>query len=230
MENTGQQADIALEYGTDLATYYSKHGFTNRLGFGRQPAVLVVDMANAFTDPTYLLGTSMDRTIEAISLILETARAHQVPVIYTTTAFRNPPDEIGMAAKKIPSLSELQAGTHAVEIDSRIAPQDGEFVLVKKYWSSFMMTNLLPVLVYKQVDTLIITGNSTSGCVRAAATDALCYGFRPVVPIEAVADRFEGPHRSNLFDINAKFGDVLPSSEILKYLASNARSSKQHFT
>lgn len=217
--NAGE--DVSLEYGTDLATYYSQHGFANRVGFGRRPAVLVVDMANAFTDPSYLLGANMDGIVDAIGSILETARSNRVPVVYTTTAFGNPPEEIGMAGVKVPSLAELKAGTRAVEIDSRIAPREGEFVLVKKYWSSFMMTNLLPVLVYWHVDTLIITGNSTSGCVRAAATDALCYGFRPIVPVEAVGDRFDGPHRSNLFDINAKFADVLPASEVRRYLASD---------
>jgi nicotinamidase-related amidase len=177
-------------------------------------------MANAFTDPSFLLGTSMDSTVEAISTLLSAARSKRVPVVYAVTAFAKPPEEIGMAAHKVPALAELQLGTRAVEIDSRLEPQDGDFVIVKKYWSSFMMTNLLPILIYRRIDTLIISGNSTSGCVRAAATDALCYGYRPIVPVEAVTDRSEGPHRSNLFDINAKFADVLPIAKVLKYLDS----------
>lgn len=218
---TTRQADVSQEYGSGLADYYTNHGFANRVNYGNRPAILVVDMANAFTDGSYMLGADMGTVVEAIAGLLETARANSVPIVYTTTSFGNPPSEIGLAGVKIPSLAELKAGTRAVEIDSRLAPQEGEFVLVKKYWSSFMMTNLLPILVYKQVDTLVITGNSTSGCVRAAATDALCYGFRPIIPIEAVGDRFDGPHRSNLFDINAKFGDVQPVAAVGRYLESD---------
>jgi nicotinamidase-related amidase len=212
--------EVSKYFGEDLALQYSGKGFANSVGFGLRPAVLVVDMANAFTDPSYRLGSSMDGTVEVIANLLGVARSNRVPVLYTTTAFGNPPEEIGMAALKVPSLGELRSGTRAVEIDQRLAPQDGEFVLVKKYWSSFMMTNLLPILVYQQIDTLIITGNSASGCVRAAATDALCYGFRPIVPMEAVADRSDGPYRSNLFDINAKFADVMPVSAVIEYLES----------
>jgi len=209
---------VGFEYGDELASYYDEHGFAKRVGFGHVPALLVVDMANAFTQSTFALGANMDGVVEAIVPLLEISRRKGILVVYTTTAFGNPPEEIGMAGVKIPSLGELKLGSNAVEVDSRLRPQDGEFVLVKKYWSSFMMTNLLPILVFRQIDTLIVVGNSTSGCVRAAATDALCYGFRPIIPIEAVGDRFEGPHRANLFDIDSKFGDVCPVAAVQEYL------------
>lgn len=211
--------NVAAHWGEDLAQSYDSRGLAHSVGFGFHPAILVVDMANAFTDPAYRLGAAMDDTISAIGSLLDAARSSGLPIIYTVSAFRSPPEEIGMAALKIPALGELRLDTSAVQIDSRLTPQDGDLVIVKKYWSSFMMTNLLSVLVYKRIDTLIICGNSTSGCVRAAATDAICYGFRPIIPFECVADRSPGPHQANLFDINAKFGDVRSLASVLQYFS-----------
>ncbi len=125
----------------------------------------------------------------------------------------------GVFAKKIPALLELRTDDPAaVEVDDRIAPAEGEIVINKKCASGFFGTNLLSLLVTKGIDTLILTGCSTSGCVRATAIDGASNGFRVIVPQECVSDRAEGPHFANLFDIAAKYGDVIPLAEVIDYL------------
>lgn len=212
-----QSGDIQTVWGDDVAKFYNQRGFSNRVGFGKRPAVLIVDMANAFTDPSFQLGVDMTETVHSIQILLKCARETDVPVIYATTMFDDPPADMGTAFLKVPALAELKRGTRAVEIDARLPPQPGDLVVVKRYWSSFMMTNLITLLTGLAVDTLVIAGCSTSGCIRAAATDALCYGLHPIVPREAVADRWKQPHNANLFDIDSKFADVVDLSNVLEY-------------
>jgi len=119
--------------------------------------------------------------------------------------------------RKIPALLDLQAGDRAVEIDRRLAPIDGEIIITKKFSSAFFETNLVSLLVRDGIDTTILTGCSTSGCIRAAAVDGVSYGYHVIVPEECVSDRADGPHYASLFDINAKYGDVLPLAEVLEY-------------
>ena len=120
---------------------------------------------------------------------------------------------------KIPALLELQLDDPAAtELDLRLAPVEGEIVFTKKYASAFFETGLSSMLVAAGIDTLILTGCSTSGCIRATAVDGVSHGYRVIVPEEAVSDRAEGPHYANLFDINAKYGDVVPLAEVLEYL------------
>lgn len=200
------------------AGFYRERGIGARVGFGARPAVLVIDMAVAFNDPSYKVGANQDATVAAIARLLPVAREHGAPVVYTTTAYRPDGRDGGMFVRKIPALLELQLGSPGVEIDPRLAPAEGETVITKKFTSSFFGTPLLSLLLAEEVDTVIITGCSTSGCIRAAAIDAVSYGFHVIVPEEAVSDRAEGPHRANLFDIDAKYGDVLPLETVIAEL------------
>src|SRR5919112_6136303 len=194
-------------------------GFGGRGGFGQHPALIVVDMTLGFTDPESPLGSDLDGPIEAIRKLLEAARGAEIPVVFTTLAYRES-DKLTAAAfiDKIPALLTLEAGSRWAEIDPRIAPRETEPVLNKLFASGFYGTGLPSALTAAGVDTVIVAGASTSGCVRATVVDALQYGFRPVVPREAVGDRDPDAHEANLYDVDAKYGDVVSVEETLKYL------------
>lgn len=194
-------------------------GFGERGGFGRRPALAIIDMTLGFTDPESPVACDLEEPIANIEKLLDAARRASIPVIFTTIAFRES-DKLTAAAylEKIPALLVLEAGSRWIEIDPRIAPRETEPVLTKLFASGFFGTGMGSALTAAGVDTLIITGASTSGCVRATVVDALQYGFRTIVPREAVGDRNEQAHEANLYDIDAKYGDVISMEEVLKYL------------
>jgi maleamate amidohydrolase len=198
----------------------SEHaGFHGRAGFGDRPALLVVDMNVAFTDPRSPLACDLDEVVGAIARLLDEARRAQIPVVYTTVAY----DEAGKQAAaafidKVPALLTLEAGTGWVEIDPRIAPRPGEPVLTKLFASAFHGTILGSLLVAAGCDSVVVTGASTSGCVRATVVDALQHGYRPLVPREAVGDRNPRAHEASLYDVDAKYGDVVSLDEALDHL------------
>jgi nicotinamidase-related amidase len=143
-----------------------------------------------------------------------------VPVVYTTVSYGEGDTRTAAAfIDKVPALLTLEAGSRWVEIDPRIAPLDDEPVLNKLFASAFFGTALASFLVANGCDSLIVTGASTSGCVRATVVDALQHGYRPIVPREAVGDRNQAAHEASLFDIDAKYGDVVSADEVLAYLA-----------
>jgi nicotinamidase-related amidase len=196
-------------------------GFGGRGGVGARPALAVIDMTLGFTDPDSPLACDLETTVGEIARLLEAARGSGVPVVFTTVAYRES-DKLTAAAfiDKIPALLNLEAGSRWAEIDPRLAPREEEPVLNKLFASGFFGTGLSSALTAAGVDTLLVTGASTSGCVRATVVDALQYGFRPVVPREAVGDRNPDAHEANLYDIEAKYGDVIPSGQALEYLRS----------
>ncbi|MEO6825771.1 MAG: isochorismatase family protein, partial [Microbacteriaceae bacterium] len=201
---------------------YHKRGFKRRVGYGTRPAVIHIDMANAWTrEGNAFSCQNMDTIIPACQALNEAARAKGVPVIYTTTAYDvvdpGQPSDMGLWVSKIP-LELLKVGSDEAEIDSRIAPQEGELVIVKKRASAFPGTNLQQFLTSNRIDTVIITGVTAAGCVRHSVEDAIAEGFRPIVVREAVGDRVAGVVAWNLFDIDAKFGDVEPLTNVLDYL------------
>lgn len=202
------------------ARIYEQKGFAHRSGFGRSPALLIVDMTNGFTDPASPLGKDVAAEIEAIQALLKAFRAGGRPVFYTVNL--HDPDDPGgrLFAAKVPAIKVLQPGSRAVEVDARLRPAPEDRIVVKKVPSAFVGTGLERDLAQLEVDTLFITGCSTSACVRASAVDSMSRGYRAVVVREAVGDRAAGPHENNLFDIDAKFGDVVSLSEGLAYLAT----------
>ncbi len=205
-------------WGADTEELYAARGLGGRIGFGHHPALLVIDMAIAFNDPAYKVGGDQTPTVEAIAELLPVAREHQVPIFFFTTAYHPDGRDAGAFGKKVPALLELQLGDRGVEIDPRLAPADDEIVITKKYASCFFQTNLPSLLVTEGIDTIILTGCSTSGCVRAGAIDGVSHGYRVIVPRECVSDRAEGPHWANLFDIDAKYGDVMPLAETIDHV------------
>jgi maleamate amidohydrolase len=197
--------------------YYKERGiFQARFGFGESPALIVIDMAYGWTDPAYAAGSSrLDAAVAAIRRLLEAARAKEVPVIYTTSPFRETPQ-----LKSAEDFSPRFRGwdRRACEIDERVRPCPGEYLLLKEHASAFAGTPLIGHLVARRVDTLLITGCSTSACVRATATDAKSHQLRPIIIREAVQDRSEIAHEWTLFDIQARFADVVGLEEALQYL------------
>jgi len=194
-------------------------GFGGRGGLGARPALAVIDMTLGFTDPGSPLACDLEGPVREIARLLEAARDSGIPVVFTTVAYRES-DRLTAAAfiDKVPALLTLEAGSRWAEIDPRLAPREDEPVLNKLFASGFFGTGLSSALTAAGVDTLVVTGASTSGCVRATVVDALQYGFRPVVPREAVGDRDPAAHEANLHDIDAKYGDVIPAQEALEYL------------
>ncbi len=214
--------DAALEqlFSADSSIYQAR-GFQRRVGFGERPALVVIDLANAWTRPGNPFSCDgMDVIVPGVQRLLGAARAKGAPVVYTTTAYavtEGPNSDMGIWNRKIP-LEALQLGSDAVAIDERIAPEAGEHVIVKKRASAFHGTHLSSFLTALRVDTVIVTGVTMAGCVRHTAEDAIAEGFRPIVVRECVGDRVAGAVEWNLFDIDAKFGDVEPLERVLEYL------------
>ncbi|MEU8243866.1 isochorismatase family protein [Actinoplanes missouriensis] len=206
---------------------YTSAGFARRLGWGARPAVLLIDAALAYTAPESPLHLATGRAAaEAMAQLSETARAANIPVIWTTVRFADEScSEAPLFAAKVPALKVFAAGNPLGGFAPPLHPAPGEPVVVKHYASAFAGTSLAAWLTSHSIDTLAIGGFSTSGCVRASALDALQHGFRPMVVLEACADRAPGPHESNLFDLNAKYADVVTLAETLQTLTRYARPS-----
>jgi maleamate amidohydrolase len=194
-------------------------GFHGRAGFGRRPALLVIDVNVGFTDPQSPLACDLEGVVGAIQRLLGETRAAGLPVIYTTVSY-DEGDKLAAAVfiDKIPALLTLEAGSRWVAIDPRIAPLPDEPVLNKLFASAFFGTPLSSLLTAAGCDGVIVTGASTSGCVRATVVDALQHGYRPIVPREAVGDRNPAAHEANLYDIDAKYGDVVSVDEVVTHL------------
>jgi maleamate amidohydrolase len=195
-------------------------GFHGRAGFGEKPALVVVDVNRGFTDPASPLVCDLDDCVAAIGRLLEAFRAAGLPVVFTTVVY----DDFGKQAaavfiEKVPALLVLEPGSPWVEIDPRIRPVEGEPVLFKHFASAFFGTTLASVLASAGADTVVVTGASTSGCVRATALDAMQHGYRVVVPREAVGDRNEAAHEANLYDLDTKYADVVSVEDVLTELA-----------
>ncbi len=208
---------VLAEY-TRLRQEFRDKGFGRRVGFGQRPALLAVDFITGFTDLRSPLAGDLDAQLAATNRLLEAARAVGIPVIFSTVAYDAELQEAGIWIRKIPSNSWLVEGSEWVEIDRRLRQRPHETTLVKKYASCFFGTDLAARLVSRRVDTLIITGCTTSGCVRATVVDACSYGFHTIVVEEAVGDRAALPHAASLFDIEVKYGDVVGLAEALGYL------------
>jgi nicotinamidase-related amidase len=199
---------------------YAQAGLGASVTLGSRPAVLVVDFSCGFTDPACALGSDLTAQVEATRRLLDAARDRGLPVVFTTIGFDASLKDGGLWLQKVPTLGDLQLGGRWVEIDPRLDPQEGETIVVKKGASAFFGTNLVAILNGSGIDTLILCGATTSGCVRATAVDLLQNGWPAIVPRECVGDRARAPHEANLFDINAKYADVVSLEDALAYVES----------
>ncbi|MGM9474598.1 N-carbamoylsarcosine amidohydrolase [Pseudarthrobacter sp. YS3] len=211
-------ATAAREEYQRLRSQFKEKGLGGRIGFGNRPALLVVDMIRGFTDARSPLAGDLDEQLKAAQELLGRARGAGVPIIFSTVAYDTDLQEAGKWIQKIPSNSWLVEGSEWVELDDRLERQNNEMLLVKKYASCFFGTDLAARLVSKGIDTLILIGCTTSGCIRATAVDSCSYGFHTIVVEEGVGDRAELPHLASLFDIDNKYGDVVGLAETNTYL------------
>jgi maleamate amidohydrolase len=204
-----------------MGAFFAQRGFGQRIGFGERPGLVVIDILKAFTDATQPLGADLSREIEALRQVLAAARAAGVPIFYTTVAYEEQDlRDAGIWALKQKGVVTLQAGTPGVELDPRLKRRAEEAIILKKYASAFFGTDFVTRLNTRRIDTLLITGCTTSGCVRATAVDAVQNGLRPMVIREAVGDRAEAAHRQSLFDLEQKYADVVAVDEAVAYLAA----------
>jgi maleamate amidohydrolase len=202
---------------------YERARLGQSVTLGTRPAVLVVDFSRGFTDPESTLGSDLTREVEATDRVLTVAREREIPVIFTTIGFEPNLKDASLWLEKLPALEELIVGSKWVEIDPRLERREDETVVLKKGPSAFFGTNLPSILVSQGVDTVVLCGATTSGCIRATAIDLLQYGYPTLVPRECVGDRAEEPHGANLVDIQAKYADVVSVEEALSYLEGIAR-------
>jgi len=203
----------------EVPSIYREQGLGARMGFGRRPALLVIDFINAFNDPAQLGGGNIQAAIDHTEELLAAARRHGLPIAFTSHCYAGDGSDEGLFNLKMPKMGGvLVRGSHAVKVVDQLAPLPGEYVIDKHFPSGFFGTDLAGWLAARGVDTAIVTGCTTSGCVRATVVDAMGYGFRPIVPRECAGDRAEGPHEANLFDMEQKYADVLPLAEVLAAL------------
>jgi nicotinamidase-related amidase len=196
-------------------------GFGGRQGLGRRPALLVIDMTVGFTSRESPLHCELEDAVAAIEQLLDAARAKELPVVYTTVSYGEGEKAVAKAfIEKVPALLALTEGSGFTEIDPRIAPLPHEPVLNKLFASAFFGTSLQSLLAAHDCDSVLVTGASTSGCVRATAVDVLQNGYRLVIPREAVGDRNRAAHEQALYDVDAKYGDVVSLDESLSWLAA----------
>jgi maleamate amidohydrolase len=203
-------------HGSSTDATYDKAGFGAPVRRGERPAIIVVDLTKGFTDPAYPTGADLTDVVAATSQLVQAAP--DVPVIYTTIGYTPAEMDTVVWLDKAPGMRALAVGSEAVEIDSRLPFSDTDHLVMKKGASAFFGTGVAALLASLRVDTVIVCGATTSGCVRATAVDALQCGYPVLVPRECVGDRAAGPAEANLFDIQAKYGDVISLEDALAYV------------
>ncbi|MFV3126845.1 isochorismatase family protein [Niveispirillum sp. KHB5.9] len=208
---------------TDLNADYAQAGFGNRLGWGRRPALLIIDFVQAYLDKDCPLYAGVEKARDAASALLLAARAAGLPILHTNVAYTPGGVDGGVFFRKVKALSCFERGKHPhwAAFAEGLEPLPHEPVITKQYASAFFGTSLASTLASSGVDTLLIAGLSTSGCVRASALDACQHGFVPLVVREAVGDRDQRVHEANLFDLNAKYADVIGLAEAVAHLGRN---------
>lgn len=192
--------------------------FDGSLPFGKRPALIVIDMVEAYLQPGSPLYAGIEAAVESAARLAATAREAGVPVIFTNVEYAPGGADGGVFFRKVPALAVFQKGSPLGAFPAMLSPEDGDFVITKRYASAFFATHLAAMLTSMGVDTLMITGVSTSGCVRATALDACQNGFLPFVVRDACGDRHPGPHEANLFDLQAKYAEVVTEDQAMAHL------------
>ncbi|WP_337879413.1 isochorismatase family protein [Rheinheimera sp.] len=194
----------------------------NSIGLGQRPALILVDMINGFTDPSCPLGAECEAVVAHNKLLLDAFRLAGLPVIFTTVVYHGPA-QASVFRARIQALNLLTPDSHWVKVDSRLEPQLGEMLLEKRWASAFFGTDLAQQLLALKADSLVVTGLTTSGCVRATVVDGLQHNYPVVVAEEAVGDRNPDAHKANLHDMHAKYADVQSCSQIISTLLSTSQ-------
>ena len=189
------------------------------LGFGKAPALILVDFVDAYFAEDSPLYAGVENELASALRIREAARAAGIPVVYTNVVYQEGCADGGVFYRKVPALEVFVEGNPLGAWPAGLEPAEDELVITKQYPSAFFGTSLAPTLTASDIDTLIITGLTTSGCVRATCVDAMSHGFAPIVVADACGDRHAAPHEANLFDMNAKYSDVVDEPTVIAYLS-----------
>jgi nicotinamidase-related amidase len=205
-----------------LQQNYARGGFGKSLEFGRRPALLIIDFVRAYLVKDSPLYAGVESAQSAACQLLGAARAARIPVLHTNVVFQPGGRDGGVFFRKVPALRCFEAGAHPelAAFAEGLEPRPEETVVSKQYASAFFGTSVASTFTALGVDTVLIAGLSTSGCVRATAVDCVQHGFIPVVVREAVGDRAPGPHEANLFDLQAKYAEVAELATVERYLAA----------
>lgn len=201
----------------DVAALYRSAGFGSDVARGEHPALVVVDLTRGFTEPSFPIGADLTHVVAAAATLVDAAHRFGLPVVFTAISYDSD-DQARVWRQKAPGLSALTSGSDAVRLDPRLPVHDCDSVVIKHGASAFFGTGLASILIGLRVDTLVICGATTSGCLRATVVDAVQYGFPVLIPVEAVGDRATGPHESALFDLHQKYGDVTTADDVTDYL------------
>jgi maleamate amidohydrolase len=212
----------------EIEQFYLDRGFAGRVGFGEKPALLVIDCINGFTRTSSPLGANWDAEVASINKLIVAAHHWRIPVVFSHSYYAAEEEGMQLWAKKIRGIETLLLDSDETELDPRIKARKGDHHINSKYTSVYYDTELLDLLRAHDVDTLVISGFSTSGSVRSVAAESTQYGIRPIVPMEAVGDRDGHMHRTNLRDIDKKFADVLPVSEVIEHMATARGADRNH--
>lgn len=199
---------------------YRQQNFGNRVGFGRRSALLLVDFTVGFNDPSLFGGGNIDAAVKRTVGMLDFFRKKRLPIAFTRVVYADDGANAGVFCLKAPNLRMLTESHPASQVVPELTPNKGELVLAKTEPSAFFGTGLAPWLVQQGADTVVVTGCTTSGCVRASVVDAMSHNFRPIIARDCVGDRALGPHEANLFDMGQKYGDLLEREEIMAALES----------
>jgi maleamate amidohydrolase len=203
---------------------YKKQQFGQKTGFGKRPALLVVDFVNGFTDPEIFGGGNIAEAVTATVPLLAFFRSRKLPVVFTRIVYAADGSDAGIWCEKVPRLRELTEDAPQSQVVKELAPIPGELIVRKTQASAFFGTPLASILQSRGVDTLVVAGCTTSGCVRASAIDAMSLNFRLVVASDCVGDRALGPHTANLFDMGQKYADLMTAQEVMAALGGEVRA------
>jgi maleamate amidohydrolase len=203
---------------TNDNSIFDRQHFGQRMGFGKSPALLIVDFTAGFNDPAAFGGGNISDAVRNTAPLLQKARDLGLPVAHTRIVYADDASDTNVHCLKVPKLLTLTEDSPASQFVPELEPSPGEIVIRKRLPSAFFGTDLAGMLLAKGVDTLVIAGCTTSGCVRASTLDAMCHGFRPMVVSDCVGDRAAGPHAASLFDLGKKYADVMTRAEVFAQL------------
>jgi len=203
---------------SDLSENYKK-AYSNRVGFGQRPALVLIDFAHAYYDPESELYAGVDAALASALRIREAAHAAGVPVVLTEVTYQEGGINGGRFFEKAKPLHNFIKGRKTAAFAESLVPRNDEIIVSKQYPSAFFGTSLASTLTAGGIDSVILTGLTTSGCVRASCVDSMSHGFRTIVVADACGDRHPAPHEANLFDMNAKYADVVSEADVLTYLS-----------
>lgn len=202
----------------DDTEIYARQGFGNSSGFGNKPALLIVDFVNGFNDPDLFGGGNIAPAIAKTQTLLKVVREKKLPIAFTRVVYADDGSDMGVFGMKASGLQKLTEDAPISQIVPELTPESGEYIVRKTQPSAFFSTGLAGWFVSKGVDTVIVTGCTTSGCVRASVVDSMSYNYRTIVASDGVGDRAMGPHEANLFDMGQKYADLLICDEIVAHL------------